>query len=575
MKIILKFLKLMSKNMKRKFYLLILLLFFAGLMELFGLAMILPVINVILEPNELANHIQNYEFLGFIHDLNTVKLTVAILLGTFLIYIFKNIYLLAVSWFQVTFLKDFSKELSTRVFNEILKKKYLYFTGKNSTNFIKIIANDAVVLKNNLNYCAQIISELFTITLISMLLFITHPLAMLSTVTLFVSGTLIFLFVLKKKTNVWAAERNLLERKRFSIIKQIISSIRDLKLLNIENKFSDEFSRDNNIFLSVNRKQELMLAIPRIWMEMITISSVLFLLFILIFLDDYKVIPKSIIPIMALFVGASFKLIPSFNKIITGVQSIRFVSPILDEFNDLIKSTEKNIENNKNNSKKIYFKKKLSINKINYTYGDEKKYILKNLTLDINRGEKIGLIGKSGSGKSTLLDIITGMLDEYEGGDVLIDGLSIKKGVRSWRNSINYLSQNSVFLDDTIKNNILLGSEIVDEDLIKDAINKSLLEELIQSLPDKENTKIGENAIKLSGGERQRIAFARLFYLKRDFLILDESTNALDVETEKKVLENIWSEFSDKTIIQVSHNQDILQNCDRIYKLSEGKLILV
>ena len=564
----------MSKNVRRKFYLLILLLFFAGLMELFGLAMILPVINVILEPNELANRIQNYDFLIFFHDLNTLKLTTTILLGTFFIYFFKNIYLLAVSWFQVTFLREFSKALTTRVFTEILKKKYLYFTGKNSTSFIKILSNDAVVLKNNLNYCAQIISELFTITLISILLFITHPLAMLSTVTLFISGTLIFLFVLKKKTKVWAMERNFIERKLFSIIKQIISSIRDIKLLNIENEFSDQFSRNNSVYLNVNRKQELILALPRIWIEMITISSVLFLLFVLIFLDDYKVIPKSIIPIMALFVGASFKLIPSFNKIITGVQSLRFVAPILDEFNDLVKNTEENIENNKNNSEKIYFKKKLSINKINYTYSNEKKYVLKNLILDINRGEKIGLIGKSGSGKSTLLDIITGMLDEYEG-DVLIDGLSIKKGVRSWRNSINYLSQNSVFLDDTIKNNILLGSKIVDEDLIKDAIRKSLLEELIQSLPEKENTKIGENAVKLSGGERQRIAFARLFYLKRDFLILDESTNALDVETEKKVLENIWSEFSDKTIIQVSHNQDILQNCDRIYKLSEGKLTLV
>lgn len=574
MKIILKFLQLMSKRGRRKFYLLILLLFFAGLMELFGLAMILPVINVILEPNELANRIQNYDFLIFFHDLNTLKLTSTILLGTFFIYFFKNIYLLAVSWFQVTFLREFSKALTTRVFTEILKKKYLYFTGKNSTSFIKILSNDAVVLKNNLNYCAQIISELFTITLISILLFITHPLAMLSTVTLFILGALIFLFVLKKKTKVWAIERNFIERKLFSLIKQIISSIRDIKLLNIENKFSDQFSRNNSVYLNVNRKQELILAIPRIWIEMITISSVLFLLFVLIFLDDYKVIPKSIIPIMALFVGASFKLIPSFNKIITGVQSLRFVAPILDEFNDLVKNTEENIENNKNNSEKIYFKKKLSINKINYTYSNEKKYVLKNLILDINRGEKIGLIGKSGSGKSTLLDIITGMLDEYEG-DVLIDGLSIKKGVRSWRNSINYLSQNSVFLDDTIKNNILLGSKIVDEDLIKDAIRKSLLEELIQSLPEKENTKIGENAVKLSGGERQRIAFARLFYLKRDFLILDESTNALDVETEKKVLENIWSEFSDKTIIQVSHNQDILQNCDRIYKLSEGKLTLV
>ena len=122
MKIIFKFLQLMSKNVRRKFYLLILLLFFAGLMELFGLAMILPVINVILEPNELANRIQNYDFLIFFHDLNTLKLTTTILLGTFFIYFFKNIYLLAVSWFQVTFLREFSKALTTRVFTEILKK---------------------------------------------------------------------------------------------------------------------------------------------------------------------------------------------------------------------------------------------------------------------------------------------------------------------------------------------------------------------------------------------------------------------------------------------------------------------
>ena len=564
----------MPENSRHRFFFLILLLFFAGLMELFGLAMILPVINVILDPNELASNFKNYEFLSFFHDLNTIKLTSVILLITLLIYVFKNIYLLIVSWFQVSFLKNFTNELTTLIFNNVLKKKYLYFTSVNSTNFIKILANDSIVLKNNLNYCAQIISELITITLISILLFITHPLAMLSTVALFVMGTLIFLFLLKKKTKVWGKERDLFERKRLSLIKQIINSIRDLKLLNIEKKFTDQFQRENNVFLNVNRKQELILAIPRIWMEMLTICTVIFLLFILIFLDDYKIIPKSIIPILALYVGASFKLIPSFNKIITGVQSIRFVMPILDKFSELSKTTEENIENDETKNKKIFFKKNISINKINYCYDDGKNYILKDLSLNISKGEKIGLIGKSGSGKSTLLDIITGILDEYEG-EVLVDDVNIIKGVRSWRNSINYLSQNSVFLDDTIKNNILLGSEVLDEDLIKDVINKSLLEDLIYSLPEKENTKIGENAIKLSGGERQRVAFARLFYLKRDFLILDESTNAIDTETEKKLLENIWSEFSEKTIIQVSHNQDILKNCDRIYKLSDKKLILV
>ena len=227
---------------------------------------------------------------------------------TFLIYFIKNLYLLALSWYQVTFLKSFTNNLTTKVFNNILKKKYLYFTNENSTNFIKIIANDSVVLRHNLNYCAQIISELFTISLISSLLFLTHPVAMMSTVILFFIGSLFFLALLKKKTKIWANERNIFERKRLSGVKQIVTSIRDLKLLNVEKKFIDQFRKDNDFYLNVGRKSELMLSIPRIWIEMLTIFTVLSLLFILIFLDNYKVLPKSIIQ-FGLYIGASFKLI--------------------------------------------------------------------------------------------------------------------------------------------------------------------------------------------------------------------------------------------------------------------------
>tara|TARA_B110000003_G_C16605902_1_gene517482 strand:- start:25 stop:1746 length:1722 start_codon:yes stop_codon:yes gene_type:complete len=573
MKILLKYLSLMNLDMKRKFFMLILLLFFAGLMELFGLAMILPVIKVILEPNELILNIKNYEFLNFLYSFNATQLTALILLLTLIIYVFKNIYLLAVGWYQVTFLKNFTSYITSKVFDNILKKEYLYFTGENSGNFIKILANDSVILRHNLNYCAQIMSEVFTIILISILLFLTHPYAMISTVTLFTFGTLIFLFILKRKTKVWSIERNLFEKKRLIGIKQIINSIRDLKLLNVEKKFTDQFTRDNNIFLNVNRKQELMLSIPKIWIEMLTIVTILFLLFILIFLDDYQILPKSIIPILALYVGASFKLIPSFNRIITGVQSIRFVAPVIEEFKQLSTKDTLKLSKVKFDNEEIFFEKNILIKNINFSYNN-KDLVLENLNLDILKGEKIGLLGKSGSGKSTLLDIITGMLDNYNG-DVLVDKKNILKGLKSWRNSISYLSQNSVFLDDSIKNNILLGSKIEDDDLLKSSIAKSLLEDLISSLIEKENTKIGENAVKLSGGERQRIGFARIFYLKRDFLILDESTNALDIETESKILDNIWSEFYDKTIIQVSHNPKALIRCDKLFKLSEKKLIQI
>lgn len=562
----------MNSDLKFKFYLLIALLFFGGIMEIFGLAMIIPVVKIIIDPNEISSLLYRYNFPDFVKNLEIIQLTMLILGITFLIYFIKNLYLLALSWYQVTFLKSFTNNLTTKVFNNILKKKYLYFTNENSTNFIKIIANDSVVLRHNLNYCAQIISELFTISLISSLLFLTHPVAMMSTVILFFIGSLFFLALLKKKTKIWANERNIFERKRLSGVKQIVTSIRDLKLLNVEKKFIDQFRKDNDFYLNVNRKSELMLSIPRIWIEMLTIFTVLSLLFILIFLDNYKVLPKSIIPVLGLYIGASFKLIPSFNRIVVGVQAIRFVAPVLEEFKKLSSPDDRDREVYQTNEE-IEFKNKIQLKNINFSYEKNKK-VIKNLELEINIGDKIGILGESGSGKSTLLDIITGMIDDYSG-EVIVDGKNINKGIKSWRKHLSYLSQNSVFLNDTIKNNITLGSDEVDDKLIKKSMEKSQILSLVNQMPLKENTHIGENAIKLSGGEKQRIALARIFYLDRDILILDESTNALDEETERKVLNNIVNEFSNKTIIQVSHNPAALNYCNKIFRFAEGRLTLV
>ncbi len=564
----------MDLDLKYKFYILITLLFFGGIMELFGLAMIIPIIKSIIEPNEVFEFINKYQYLEFLKVYDILKLTSIILILTLAIYIFKNLYLLAVGWFKVSFLQNFTDKLTTKVLNNILQKKYRYFTNENSTNFIKTLANDSVMLRHNLMYCATIISELFTISLISILLFLTHPIAMVSTVVLFFLGSFVFLFLLKRKTKVWANERNFFEKRRLAGVKQIINSIRDLKLLGVEKKFIDQFSRDNNFYLKVNKKNELMLQIPRLWIEMLTIITVVFLLFILIFLEDYKILPKSILPILGLYVAASFKLIPSFNRIVVGIQAIRFVAPVLEEYKKLSENNDDEREIYINSDEDIKFKNKINFKNINFSYEKGTKKVINDLSVEIKAGEKIGIIGESGSGKSTLLDILTGIIEDYSG-QVIVDGKNINEGIKSWRNKISYLSQNSVFLNDTFKNNILLGSSNEDESLLQNSILKAELSALINSMPLKENTIVGENAVRISGGEKQRIAIARIFYLKRNLLILDESTNALDEETEKRVISNIFEEFSNSTIIQVSHNKKALNYCNKIYRLSDGKLNLI
>ena len=364
------------------------------------------------------------------------------------------------------------------------------------------------------------------------------------------------------------------EKRRLAGVKQIITSIRDLKLLGVERKFIDQFRRDNNFYLNVNKKNELILQVPRLWIEMLTIITVVFLLFILIFLEDYQILPKSILPILGLYVAASFKLIPSFNRIVVGIQAIRFVAPVLEEYKKLSEINNDEREIYLNSDEDIKFKDRINIKNVNFSYEKNAKKVINDLSIEINAGDKIGIIGESGSGKSTLLDILTGIIEDYTG-EVIVDGKNINKGIKSWRKKISYLSQNSVFLNDTLKSNILLGSSNEDESLIQNSILKAEIFELINSMPLKENTIVGENAVRLSGGEKQRIALARIFYLKRNFLILDEFTNALDEETEKKVISNIFKEFSNSTIIQVSHNIKALNYCNKIYKLSDGKLKLI
>ena len=359
-------------------------------------------------------------------------------------------------------------------------------------------------------------------------------------------------------------------KAKIQSIKQTFESIKDLKLLNVENIFAKKFNDQNSIFYKANLKQSLMLIVPRLWIEAITVFATIILVGVIIFFSK-KIAPLEIIPLLGLYVGASFKMIPSFNSIITGAQSLRFSKPILDEYIKIL--FEDNAEDEKiQNLENIIFKKSIILKNVSFSY-ENNKLLVEKVTLEINLGDKIGIFAKSGSGKSTVLDIITGILKPCSG-NIYVDGRDIHTGLRSWRNILLYLSQKTVFLNDTIKANILLGSVKFDENLFVQAIKNAQLEDFINGLPKKENTFIGENAVLLSGGERQRLALARLFYLERDFVILDESTSAIDKRSEEKILRNIFNVFSKKTIIIVSHDKRVLRYCDKVYSIKDKNILL-
>jgi ATP-binding cassette subfamily B protein len=204
-------------------------------------------------------------------------------------------------------------------------------------------------------------------------------------------------------------------------------------------------------------------------------------------------------------------------------------------------------------------------------YSGETKFALQNISLTINKGARIGIIGETGSGKSTLLDILMGLLRPTSG-DILVDGIALNEGsLRSWQNRIAHVPQNIFLSDGTIEENIAFGSpsEDIDHQLSQMATEQAQLSDFINSLPNGLSTIVGEGGLKLSGGQRQRIGIARAIYKKADVIIFDEATSALDAETENAVIKSINGLSKDLTIIMVAHRITTLKDCSRIIKLDK------
>ena len=238
---------------------------------------------------------------------------------------------------------------------------------------------------------------------------------------------------------------------------------------------------------------------------------------------------------------------------------------LLEKFNNKVLS---------NDLKKIKFKDEIKFENITFNFPSSTRSAVKDLNLNIKIGSKVGIIGKSGSGKSTFLDLFTGLLNPSKG-KISVDGIDIKESIKSWQNNIAYVPQDIYLTDDTIKNNIALGNDLedIDQKKLNNAMFLAQVDEFMKDLPNGIETIVGNRGVRLSGGQRQRIGIARALYRDKEILFLDEATNSLDIENEKKILEKIFISKNQKTLFIVSHRRETLMNCDSILLFDNGKII--
>jgi ABC-type multidrug transport system fused ATPase/permease subunit len=307
--------------------------------------------------------------------------------------------------------------------------------------------------------------------------------------------------------------------------------------------------------------------LPRLWLELLAVSGLAIL--VISMLAQSRAL-EAVLPALGLFAAVAFRLMPSVNRLLGAVQTLRYGMPVIDtlweEFRFAVPEvtvTQRSV---------VPFRGTLELNHITYTYPGVAEPVLKDISLAIQRGESVGFIGASGAGKSTLVDILLGLLAP-EIGEVRVDGNDIKANLRNWQDQIGYVPQSIFLTDDTLRRNVAFGlpDKQIDNAAVQRAIRAAQLDEFVDSLPDGLETVVGERGIRLSGGQRQRIGIARSIYHDPAVLVLDEATSSLDTETERGVMQAIMALQGSKTVLIIAHRLSTVEHCNRLYRLEDGK----
>ncbi len=534
-----------------------------------GLATVIPLISIILE-NDLNNIPFLSEFIPL--EIESKKIVPFTLIAIGFIFIIKNLYLAFFANFLVRFGLDTEKRLGQTLYEGYIKLPYLKFVEKKYSNLIYNTTRAIDLFRDSLHLVAVLFTEILIFIGILSFLFFIDPYTLLVVAAVMVILFLLIYILNKKKNIEWGKKAQFYETARVKTLMESFNSIKELKIKNIESFFFKEHKLSNDLKAEFTIKHSFNIYLPKLFFEIVILFTILVIVFIL---RELNFSQDELITKIGLFSAAAFRLYPSTYKIINSLQNFNFGLPAIVNINDEMKDIVLNEREEKNKlgsiDKNFNFEK-LSVNNLYFRYPNRDNYILENLSLEIKKNEVIGIKGETGSGKSTLIDIISGLLIPSKG-KFYLNGKELNYLPKSWNKNFSYVSQNIALLDNSIKKNITFGDEKnLDDNELEKIIEITQLKNLIKSSTRGLDTLIGDKGIKISGGEKQRIGIARALYSKKDLLIMDEATNALDEITENKIMSNI-KKIKNITIILISHKKSSLSYCEKIFKLENKRII--
>jgi ATP-binding cassette, subfamily B, bacterial PglK len=550
------------------------------ILEFLSIGSIPIFMSILIAPDFLVNKLEQFQ----LHDLKFYLSNdnIIILFSIFIVSVFtiKSLFLILLTIFQNKFLEKTKVKISSKIFTHYIKMEYIKHLEKEPAELTRKITQDISMLGIYIQQYLTFIREIMALLVILFLVVWSSPKIVFLIVLILSILMILYITKIKKVLDRKSNMNKSLAKKNIKTINEIFGAIKDLKILMKEDEMINYFKSnikkiENNLFFF-----QVVEKIPRVVVELLAVMVLTILTITFATLYDNL---NSFLPILALITLSIFRFIPAFSSITTAKYYMQISLPFLKSLESVfIEISSINNENNKESQSitnkmknyKIIDQKFLRIQDLAFKYPGNKESQFEGINFEINKCSIVGIIGETGVGKSTLFNLLLGLL-KPSNGTILFKEKNILNDLKEWKRKIGSVSQNVFVLDSSIENNITfnINKEKIDYQKLNRAIKVAQLEKKIKQLPQGLKTQVGNNGVKLSGGERQRLAISRVLYQDPEIIFLDESTNALDAKTEEKILEGIKSNYKDKTIIMIAHRQSLIDYCDKIWRLENGKLL--
>ncbi len=578
--IITKFQKVLNKKQKRRVALLIIMIIIGALLETLGVSMILPLAQLIVSEDALQSTWYMRMICQVLNIQTTRQFLVIVLAALIIIFVGKNLYMLLLYYVQHTFIANCQYRISRDLLQIYLHKPYEYYLNVNSGDILRTVYSDTTGVFSLLLQCMQLLTELVVAMFLGVTVFVTDFKMSLVIGLLLVVTMLLVNRFLKPRAGSIGQESRVKQGLMYKSIIQSINSIKDVKVYDKEQSFLHSYMKYGKRYYQLVRDNNLIGSVPKLLIETVCICGVLIYMLAAVLTGGSV---TDIAPQLMAFAVAAMRLMPCASRMSTYLANIAYYKPTLDFVYDNVEmpdedgyriSVEQNVRNT-DMAHKLPLAGSIVCEGITYRYPNSETYIFKNADMTIPLGKSVGIMGASGAGKSTIVDVMLGLL-KPEAGKITCGGTDVFSDYGGWLHDIGYIPQFIGLVDDTISANVAFGIDVeeIDERRVWEVLEEAQLKEFVEGLPEGLDTKIGERGVRISGGQRQRIGIARALYHNPDILVLDEATSALDNDTEAAIMDAINHFHGKKTMLIIAHRLKTIENCDLVYRVENGKIIL-